>query len=183
MADQMAHGTVATTEAPGTAHELSYFSPQSPEFWVYAGLTIFLLLAIFVAKAPKKITDALDERIAATRKALDEAQAIRAEAEKLLADAKAKIAESAGDAAAIVAHAETEAKHLVADARARAADLTTRRAKMAEDKIAAAERGAVAEIRARAAALAAGIAGTVIAQSHDSAADKSLVDSAISKLN
>ena len=179
----MTHGTVATAETPGRAPEQSYFSPQSPEFWVYAGLTIFLLLAIFVAKAPKKITEALDERIAATRKALDEAEAIRAEAEKLLADAKAKVTASAGEAAAIVAHAEDEAKHLISDAKARAADLTLRRAKMAEDKIAAAERGALAEIRAKAATMAAAIAGTVIAQSHDAASDKSLVDAAISKLN
>ncbi|WP_293881827.1 hypothetical protein [Sphingomonas sp.] len=178
----MAEETTATTEVAG-GHEMSYFNPASPEFWVYAGLTIFILLAIFVAKAPKKITDALDERIAETKRTLDEARAIRTEAEAMLATAKAQTAASAGDASAIIAHAEAEAKTLLAEAQAHAVDLTTRRAKMAEDKIAAAERSAVADVRARAASTAASVAAAVIAQTHDAAADRGLIDSAISRLN
>jgi F-type H+-transporting ATPase subunit b len=178
----MAEETNATTEAHGGA-EPSAYSPSSPEFWVYAGLTIFILLAIFVAKAPKKIADALDARIAETRRTLDEAKAIRAEAEALLARAEAQTKASAGDAAAIIAHAEAEAETLIGEAKAQAVDLTARRAKMAEDKIAAAERAAVADIRARAASVAAGVAAQVIVQSHDAKADQGLVDSAIGRLN
>ena len=173
----------ATTEAAGEAHELSFFSPASPEFWVYAGLTIFILLAIFVAKAPKKITDALDARIADTRRTLDEARAIRAEAEAMLARAKAQTEASAGDAAAIVAHAEAEAKALIADAEVHAKELTARRAKMAEDKIAAAERSAIADVRAKAADVAAKVASQVIASSHDATSDRALVDKAIASIN
>lgn len=176
----------AAHAADAGAHEAvehSVFDPTNPEFWVYAGLTIFLLLAIFVAKAPKKITDILDERIAETRRNLDEAKAVRAEAEALFAKAKAQADAAAGDAAAIIAHAGEEAKGLIAKAKVDAAELTQRRAKMAEDKIAAAEHGAVAEVRAKAAAMAAEIAGTVIASSHDAAADKSLVDQAIASIN
>jgi F-type H+-transporting ATPase subunit b len=180
----MATETHATTEAHGGVAE---HGPEllglNAEGWVYVGLTIFLLLTIFVAKAPKRITDILDARIADTRRNLDEAQALRTEAEKLLADAKAKIAASAGDASAIVAHAEAEAMQMIDDARVKAADLTTRRTKMAEDKIAAAERAAVADVRARAASLAASIATAAIADSHDAGADKSLIDSAIARLN
>ncbi|CAN5314538.1 F0F1 ATP synthase subunit B [soil metagenome] len=178
----MAEETTATTEAHGGA-EMSYFNPASPEFWVYAGLTIFILLAIFVAKAPKKITDSLDARIAETKRTLDEARAIRTEAEALLATAKAQTQASAGDASAIIAHAEAEAKNLLAEAEAHAVDLTARRAKMAEDKIAAAERGAIADVRAKAASAAASVAAQVIAQTHDAAADHGLVDGAISRLN
>lgn len=175
--------SVATTVVPGTPPpEESAFSPHNPEFWVYAGLTIFILLAIFVAKAPKRITDVLDERIADTRRQLDEATAIRAEAERLLAEAKARHAASAGDAAAIVAHAEAEAKQLLAKAEADTAELIQRRGKMAEDKIAAAERGALADVRAHAAAAAARAAADLIAAGHGGEADKALVDRTIAGL-
>src|SRR3546814_11932660 len=60
------------------------------EGWVYVGITIFFLIAIFRFKAHRKVTEALDARIAATRKSLDEAQAIREEAEALLKEAKAQ---------------------------------------------------------------------------------------------
>lgn len=182
----MATETTATTEANGAPHAIDH-GPEllglSAEGWVYMGLTIFFLIAIFIAKAPKLITDALDARIAETRRTLDEAQAIRAEAEALLASAQKQSQASAGDAAAIIGHAEAEAKALLAAAEVRAADLTLRRAKMAEDKIGAAERSAVAEVRATAARAAADIASRIIAQSHGAQADGPLVDGAISRLN
>lgn len=152
------------------------------EGWVYVGLTIFLLLAVFVAKAPQKIVEALDGRIAETRRQLDQAAKLRAEAEALLAEAKAKAAASAGDAAAIIASAEDEAKALIVKAEADAADLASRRTKMAEDKIAAAERQALGEVRAAAADAAARAAGTIIAEAHDAASDKPLVDRTIAGL-
>lgn len=152
------------------------------EGWVYVGLTIFLLLAVFVAKAPQKITDALDARIANTKRQLDEAKAIHAEAEALLADARKRTAASAGDAAAIIAQAEAEAKLMLAKAESDATDLMARRAKMAEDKIGAAERGAVAEVRAKAADAATRAAAAIIADKHDAAADKAIVDRTIAGL-
>jgi F-type H+-transporting ATPase subunit b len=184
-----AHGTpadhtVALTEAEGGAHhEEPTLLGLGAEGWVYVGLTIFILLAIFVGKAPKKITEALDKRIADTRAELDRARAIREEAEKLLADAKARTAASANDAAAIVAHAEQEAAALIAKAETDAKELTQRRTKMAEDKIAAAERAAVAEVRAKAAQAAAAAAGSIIAATHGADADKPLVDQTISALS
>ena len=182
----MATETTAMTEANGAVHGNDH-GPEllglSAEGWVYMGLSIFFLIAIFVAKAPKLITDALDARIAETRRTLDEAKAIRAEAEALLASAQVQSRASAGDAAAIIGHAEAEAKTLLAEAQLRAAELTTRRAKMAEDKIGAAERSAVAEVRATAAQAAAEIATRVIVQSHGARADEALIDNAISRLN
>src|SRR3954470_4909644 len=116
MAEAPHANTVALTEADGAHHEEQTLLGLGPEGWVYVGLTIFLLLAIFVAKAPKRIAEALDARIAETRKQLDEAKAIRAEAEALLARAKAQQAASAGDAQAILAHAQAEATDLIAEA-------------------------------------------------------------------
>jgi F-type H+-transporting ATPase subunit b len=182
----MATETHAATEANGAAHGADH-GPEllglGAEGWVYVGLTIFILIAIFVAKAPKVITDILDARIAETRRTLDEAKAIRAEAEALLAKAQTQSKASAGDAAAIIGHAEAEAKALLTQAKTQATELAARRARMAEDKIGAAERSAIAEVRATAASAAASIAAQVIAQSHSSDADKELVDGAISRLN
>ncbi|HEY0627559.1 MAG TPA: hypothetical protein VGD10_12645 [Allosphingosinicella sp.] len=53
---------------------------------------------------------------------------------------------------------------------------------MAEDKIAAAERSAVAEVRARAAAAAAAAAAALIAEAHDADADRAMVDQTIAGL-
>jgi F-type H+-transporting ATPase subunit b len=187
-----AHGTppvtatTAHTEVDGGPVHHDDHGPYllgfNAEGWVYVGLTIFFLIAIFVAKAPRKILDALDARIVEARKELDRAYAIRQEAEALLAEAHKRNAASAGDAAAIVAQAETEAAALVAKAEADAADLVKRRTKMAQDKIAAAERSAVAEVRAKAAEAAAKAATSLIAESHGASADKALVDGTISGL-
>lgn len=174
--------TVALTQSDGTHGEGPTLLGLGAEGWVYVGLTIFLLLAIFVGKAPKRIAEMLDERIAETKRQLDEAARLRAEAEGLLAEAKTRNAASAGDAAAIVAHAEDEAKALLAKAEADAKQLIARRREMADDKIAAAERGAVAEIRATAAAAAARAASAIIAEQHGAVADKALVDKTIAGL-
>ena len=183
MAEAPHENTVALTEADGAHHEEPTLLGLGAEGWVYVGLTIFILLAIFVAKAPKRIAEALDARIAETRKQLDEARAIRAEAEALLARAKAQQAASAGDAEAIIAHARQEASDLIAEAEKTATELTARRAKMAEDKIAAAERAALAEVRARAAEAATSAAARLIAERHDADADKPLVDRTIAGLS
>jgi F-type H+-transporting ATPase subunit b len=153
------------------------------EGWVYVGLTIFLILAIVVAKAPKRIAALLDQRILDTRKSLDEAKALRDEAEALLAEARKQQAAAHKDAEGIIAHAKIEAGQMVAQAKADADTLIERRHKMAEDKIAAAERMAIADVRAKAATAATAAAAALIAQRHDAQSDKALVDSTIANLN
>ncbi len=176
--------THASTEASGTTelhHEPTALGIAAPG-WVALSMLVVIGIMIW-AKVPGMIARMLDGRIATIRQQLDEAKALRAEAEALLANARAQSAASAGDAAAIIAQAETEAKALLADAEAQATELTARRAKMAEDKIGAAERQAVADVRARAASAAASVAASVIAAQHDASADKALIDSAIARLN
>lgn len=152
------------------------------EEWVYVSITIFLLGLFFFGRAHHRIASALDARIADAKRQLDEAAQLRAEAEALLARAKAQQAASAGDAQAIIAHAEQEAADLIAQAEKDAADLTARRAKMAEDKIAAAERSAIAEVRAQAAEAATRAAAALIAERHDPQSDKALVDRTIADI-
>lgn len=176
------HGdTVAGTEV-AVHHDEPTSLGLTAEGWVYVSLTIFFLLAIFVAKAPRRIAEGLDARIAETRRQLDEAKAIRAEAEALLADAKARQQAASSDAAAIVAQAETEAGQLVAKAQADADTLIERRRRMAEDKIEAAERQAVAGVRQAAADAAAKTARSVIAGQLSAAQGKQLVNDAIDTL-
>lgn len=178
-----AEGTVALTEEDGTHGHGPELLGLAAEGWVYVSLTIFFLLAIFVAKAPKKIAAALDARIAETRRELDEARRLREEAERLLADAQARQAASAGDAASILEQAKNEARDLLAGAERDAEQLVARRTRMAEDKIAAAERGAIAEVRARAAQAATIAAERLIRERHDPARDRQLVDQTIAGLS
>ncbi len=173
--------TMLSAAAEGAEHEATLLG-LGPEGWVYTGITIFFLIAIFGAKAHRQLLGALDAQIAETRKSLDEAKAIREEAEAVLASAKAQQAASAKEAKAIIAHASDEAKAIIAKAEADTSDLVARREKMAEDKIAAAERSAVEELRAKAADAAAAAARGLIAANHDAKADKALVDQAIGSL-
>jgi F-type H+-transporting ATPase subunit b len=155
----------------------------SAEGWVYTGITIFILVAVFYAKAHRKLIDGLDARIADTKRELDEAAAIRAEAEALLAKAKSQQNNAARDAKAMVEAAEAEAATLIGKAEIDAKDLIARRTKMAEDSIAAAQRSAVAEVRTNAATLATQAAASILTAQHDAKADAKLVDSAIAQLN
>src|SRR3546814_14774276 len=79
------------------------------------------------------------------------------------------------DWSSYVCSSDLEAATLREDAKANAAALVSRRQKMAEDKIGAAERAAIADIRTKAVRAATGAAASLIAQGHDAKADKPLV--------
>lgn len=178
----MAEGNTlsAVTGTTELHHEASALGLTAPA-WVALAMLVVIGIMLF-AKVPALIGRMLDGKIATIRQQLDEAAALRAEAEALLADAKKRDASSATDAKAIVEHAEAEARALVAKAQTDAAELVARRGQMAEDKIAAAERTAIAEVRAKAADAATRAAASIIADTHGAGADKPLVDKAIAGL-
>ena len=149
--------------------------------WVSLAMAIFIAVLIW-KKVPALIGRSLDTKIATIRTQLEEASKLRAEAEALKAEYEAKLAAAAGEAAALKSRAEEEAAQLMDDAQTNATALIARRQKMAEDKIAAAERAAIADVRAKAVSAATAAAATLIAQGHDAKADKALVDSAIKGL-
>jgi len=149
--------------------------------WVAIAMIVVLVLMVW-KKVPGMIGRMLDARIAGIRTQLDEATALRAEAEAIRVEYEAKAKTAHVEAEAMKAHAHHEAAAIIAKAKAGAEDLMNRRAKMAEDKVAAAERAAVAEVRARAADAAAKAAGILIAEHHDAAADRMMVDRSISGL-
>lgn len=174
----------ATTEAHGGPAE---HAPDPSVFGLDATMWVSLAMTVLIAiivwkKVPALIGKALDDRIGGIRAQLDEAAKLRAEAEALKAEYQAKLANAEKEAAALKARAEEEAALLVAGAKANTQALIKRRQKMAEDKIAAAERTAIAEIRAKAVSAATQAASTLIAQNHDAKADKTMVDGAIKAL-
>ena len=166
----------------GAAHaEPMAFGFITPGMWVALAMSSLILLLVW-KKVPGAITAGLDSGIANIRKQLDEAKALRAEAEALRKEYADKIAGAEKDAAEMLAHAKSEADAIIAKAETDTAALIARREKMAEDKIGAAERGAVAELRAKAAEAATAAARGLIAANHNAKADKSLVDEAIDGL-
>ena len=150
------------------------------------GWVALAMLAVFgimlKAGVPKLVAGVLDKQIAEIRRQLDDAKALRAEAETLRNQYAAKIAGAEADAAAMVEHARHEAEAIVAQASAQTSALIARREKMAQDKIGAAERSALADVRATAARAATAAARGLIAENHDAKADKALVDEAIAGL-
>lgn len=176
--------TTATVEHPAGgegAHEGPEVLGLGPSAVAGLAMLVFILLLIW-KKVPSVITGGLDAKIAEIKHQLDEAKQLRAEAETLRNEYSAKIANAEKDAAAMIDHARNEAEALVAKAASDTDAMIVRRQKMAEDKIGAAERGAVDELRAKAANVAASAARGLIAEKHDSAADKKLVDEAISAI-
>ncbi|MEO0440370.1 MAG: F0F1 ATP synthase subunit B [Pseudomonadota bacterium] len=146
--------------------------------WVAIGMLIVFGLMIW-AKVPKLVSGMLDKQIAEIKQTLDEAANLRKEAEALKTEYEAKTAGAQAEAEALMASAEKEAEALVEQATADTKALVARRKKMAEEKIAAAERSAIAAVRAKAATAATQAAANLIAAKHDADADKSLVDKAI----
>ena len=149
----------------------------------YVALAMLAVFGIMLrAGVPKLIAGMLDKQIAEIRAQLDQAKALRAEAEALRAQYAAKIAGAEADAAAMVEHAKHEAEAIVAHAETQTSALIARREKMAQDKIGAAERAALADVRAIAANAATMAARGLIAENHDAQADKALIDTAIAGL-
>ena len=170
---------LAAAAEHGAEHaEPMAFGFVTPGMWVALAMTTLILILVW-QKVPGAITSGLDSSINEIRKQLDEAKALRAEAEALRKEYADKIAGAEKEAAEMLEHAKGEAQAIVAKASEDTKALIKRREKMAEDKIAAAERGAIDELRAKAATAAAGAALALIAAQHDASADKALVDEAI----
>lgn len=174
----------ASTEAHGGAEE--HVTPSALGFDASMLVALAMLAVIILAiwkKVPAMIAGALDGQIAGIKQQLDQATALRAEAENIKAEYEAKAKQAARDADAMKASAEAEAKQIVARAKSDATALIERRAKAAEEKIAAAERAAIADVRNKAASAAAAAAAQLIAAHHDAKADAALIDQSIASLN
>ncbi|MCB2088405.1 MAG: hypothetical protein R3E18_13550 [Sphingomonadaceae bacterium] len=177
---------VEVVEHPEAGHGGEHAVPSAfgigPTAWVSLAMLVLLAIAFFGAKVHKTIAGGLDSKIAAIKQQLDEAKALRAEAEALRDEYAAKIANAEKDAEAMIEHAKSEAGHIVEKAEADSKAMIERRKKMAEEKIAAAERNAVDEVRAVAVNAATLAARGLIADKHDAEADRKLADELIAGL-
>lgn len=178
----MANYLTILSEAAGATHgEPMSFGIISATVWVSIAMAIFIAILLW-KKVPAMVGAMLDRKIADISKQLNEAEQLRLDAESLKAEYEAKLADAAKEAEELRARAEAEAEGLVAKAKADATALIARRKQMAEDRIAAAEATALAEVRTAAAKAATDAAAKLIADKHDAAADKALVDQAIASI-
>ncbi|HEY0113094.1 MAG TPA: F0F1 ATP synthase subunit B [Allosphingosinicella sp.] len=174
---------VATTAAEG--HGAPHAEPKAlgMDATAWVALAMIVVVAILLwKKVPAAIGKALDRKIEGIRQQLDEAAQLRAEAEALRSEYEAKAASAEAEAAATLERARHEADLIVRQAQADSEALIERRGRMAEDKIAAAERHAIEQVRARAATAAAAAAAQLISTELDAQGDKALVDRTIAGL-
>jgi F-type H+-transporting ATPase subunit b len=151
-----------------------------PRNWVFLAFVVFFVLfgkMLWVA-----IRDILDRRAAVVRAELAEAERLRREAEAILAEAKQRREAAIADAQRLLEGAKHEAERLTAAAAAEAEAAAKRREQMALDRIAAAEKAAVDEVRLTAAQIATAASERVIRDGLTPAADAVLIDRAIAGL-
>ena len=159
-------------------HEESFFA--NPRNWVLIAFVLFFLA--FGRKLWAALAQMLDDRAAKVRTELEEAARLRQEAEAMLRDAEARRAEALREAQALIDGAKTEAGRLAAAAAADAEASARRREQMALDRIAAAEKAAVDEVRLTAVEVATVAARQVIADGLSADADSQLIDQSITRL-
>ena len=159
-------------------HEESFWSdPRS-----FVALAFVIFFVIFGRKIWGVLTGMLDKRADEVRAELAEAQRLRQEAEAMLRSANQQREAAIADAQALLAGAKTEAVRLAAAAAADAEASAKRREQMAMDRIAAAEKAAVDDVRMIAADIATTAARDIIRDGLSAEADAALVDRAITGL-
>jgi F-type H+-transporting ATPase subunit b len=157
-----------------------YLDPANAEFWVLAGLVIFLAIVVFTGR--KAIMSMLDAKANQVRTDLEEAARLRSEAETLLAQLRAERAEAERQSAQMISDAEAQARQMEIDARARLEEQIARRAALADRRIAIAEQQAAQDVKAAAADLAARAAESVLAARVAAGQPDPVLDRAIDQL-
>ena len=151
---------------------------QSQWFWL---LLVLAAIYFFAGRGiVPKVEETVDQRDAKIEADLAAAERLRNEAEALRDEYVRKAAAVDKDAEALRARAEQEAADIVEKAKADAAAMIERHKALAAEKIATAERDAIAELRAMAATAAAAAARELIAEKHGEAEDRKLADEIIS---
>ncbi len=159
-------------------HEESFFG--DPRNWVVIAFILFFVL--FGKKLWGALAGILDARATSVRAELEEASRLRREAESMLRDAEKQRADALTEAKALIEGARAEAARLSAAAAAEAEASAKRREKMAIDRIAAAEKAAVDDVRLAAVDVATTAARQVLAEGLTADADSFLIDQAITQL-
>lgn len=156
-------------------HHESFFG--DPRVWIAIAFLIFFV--IFGRKIGTAVNGLLDGRALAIRAELDGAARLRREAEAMLREATLQREAARTEAEAMLARARDEAVQVGENARAAAVTSAARRERTALDRIGAAEKAAITDVRLAAADIAARAAERVIATGFGADSDATLIDHAI----
>jgi F-type H+-transporting ATPase subunit b len=159
-------------------HEASFFG--DPKNWVVLAFILFFVL--FGKTLWGALAGMLDARAVSVRAELEEASRLRREAESMLRDAEKRRTDALADAKSLIEGARAEAARVTAAAAAEAEASAKRREQMAIDRIAAAEKAAVDDVRLAAVDVATMAAKQVLAEGLTAEADARLIDQAIAQL-
>jgi F-type H+-transporting ATPase subunit b len=151
-----------------------------PLHWVVISFVLFFV--IFGKKLWTALAGMLDARAASVRAEMDEAARLKSEAETMLKEAEATRARAQADAKTLIEGAAAEAARVAEATRAEAEASAKRREQMALDRIAAAQKQAVDEVRTAAAEVATIAARQVIAEGLSPESSAALIDQAIAQL-
>ena len=169
----------AAAEHAEHAEELGPFY-MDPHFWVYVAFIVvvgFLFKPVFASA-----TKALDNRAAAIKARIDEAQKLREDALEALALYQRKQKEAVKEAQEIVAKAKADAEVLAAQAAKDLEAALARREQQALDRIAQAEAQAQREVLSVAVDVAIEAARQVLSKNLTGDVATGLVDNAIKEL-
>lgn len=159
-----------------------FFSLRNTDFVVVIAFLIFVGVLVYF-KVPGMLTGQLDKRAETIRAELDEARKLREEAQELRASFERKKAEVKDQAERIVAKAKADAEVAAQQARVDLEASIARRLRAAEESIAAAEAGAVREVRNQAISVSIGAARDLIAKNLGADAAGKLIEESIQTVN
>jgi F-type H+-transporting ATPase subunit b len=151
-----------------------------PRNWVI--LAFFLFFIIFGKKLWAALAGMLDARAASVRAEIDEAARLKSEAQAMLKEAEAARAKAQADAKTLIDGAAAEAARVAEASRTETEASARRREQMALDRIAAAQKQAVDDVRTAAAEVATIAARQVIAEGLSPESSAALIDQAIAQL-
>ncbi len=166
---------------PAMAASGPFVSLGNTNFIVLIAFIVFVAVLLYM-RVPGRLAGLLDNRAAQIRAELDEARALREEAKEILAGYERRRKEVQDQAAAIVTAARAEAEAAAAEAREELKRSIARRLAAAEDRIAAAEKAAVREVRERAVAVAVAAAGEILARQTTPDTAAAAIDAAIAEV-
>jgi F-type H+-transporting ATPase subunit b len=153
---------------------------RDPEYWVLVAFVIFF--GLFGVRLWREIAKLLDNRADQVRNELTEASRLREEAEKMLAEAREAREAALTEAREVLARSRVEANRMAEAAKHDAEAAAKRREHMALDRIAAAEKAAVNDIRQAAADIAIAAARNAIAREVGPEEGARIIDQAIAEL-
>lgn len=172
---------LALAATPALAASGPFFSLHNTDFVVTISFLVFVGVLLYF-KVPAMLAGLLDKRADLIKAELEEARALREEAKTLLASYERKQKEVKDQADQIVAAAKGEAEAAAAQAKVDLKNSIARRLAAAEEQIAAAEAGAVREVREKAVSIAVAAAGEVLAKQMTTEGAAASIDAAIAQV-